>query len=162
MAPAKQILAGMGDDLVRHMQDVLDDVRDAMHEPDVHPDVRGLNFQEDMTTEEVFAVTSLMSLRIPSKTFEKYIQKRVAKAWMQDANREELTIVYDEIEEGPTNEEREQEEFDQKVREAQAHIRGAIRPDKGTGAELPPGRGGAGPTPRKKVSAGSKAKKSSM
>jgi len=157
MAPAKQILAGMGDDIVRHMQDVLDDVRDARKKPDVHPDVRGLNFQEDMTTEEVFAVTSLLSLQIPSKTFEKFIQKRVAKAWMIDANREELTIVYDEIEAGPTMEERAQREFSKRVKDAQDQIREAGGKRQGIGAnvapgdfgELPPGRGGSGPKPKK-------------
>jgi hypothetical protein len=158
MAPAKQILAGMGDDIVRHMQDVLEDVRDARKTPDVHPDVRGLNFQEDMTTEEVFAVTSLLSLRIPSKTFEKYIHKRVAKAWMADANREELTIVYDEIDAGPTIDEREHEDFAKRVKDAQDQIREAGGKRHGIGAKvapgdltdgLPPGRGGSGPKPKK-------------
>jgi hypothetical protein len=147
MAPAKQILAGMGDDLRRHMQDVLKDVRDARRDkPDeVDPDVRGFKFQDDMTTEEVFSVTSLLSLRIPSERFEKYIYKKVAKAWMSDANRGEIEEVYEEIEEGPTMDERDKEEFNNKVREARAQITGAIAPKPG---QLPPGRGGAGPSPR--------------
>lgn len=144
MAPAKQILAGMGDDLRRHMQDVLIDVRDARREPDVEPDVRGFTFQEDMTTEEVFAVNSLLQMRIPSKTFEKYVYKKVAKAWMIDANRKDLAKVYDEIDAGPTLEERERADLQNRVKLARDGMRSALS-NRG-GPELPPGRGGEGPS----------------
>ena len=144
MMPAKQILAGMGDDVRRHMQDVLNDVRDARHEPDVEPDVRGFTFQEDMTTEEVFAVNSLLQMRVPSKTFEKYIYKKVAKAWMVDANRKELATVYDEIEAGPTMEEREQQDLKNRVKLAKDTMRTSL--DSRGGGKLPPGRGGEGPS----------------
>lgn len=143
MAPAKQILAGMGDDVRRHMQDVLMDVRDARHEPEVEPDVRGFTFQEDMSTEEVFAVNSLLKMRVPSKTFEKYVYKKVAKAWMIDANRKELAKVYDEIEVGPTMEEREQQDVKNRIKLARDEMRSSLD-GRGDGG-LPPGRGGAGP-----------------
>lgn len=146
MAPAKQTLVGMGDDVRRHMQDVLLDVRDARGDTKVEPDVRGFNFQDDMSTEEVFAVTSLLGMRIPSKTFEKTIYKKVAKAWMTDANRDELTKVYGEIEAGPTMEEREQDEFNQRVKLAKSSLSKAMM--KGNRElEQPPGRGGDGPKP---------------
>lgn len=144
MSPAKQILAGMGDDLRRHMQDVLVDVRDAKNEDDVHPDVRGFTFQEDMTTEEVFAVNSVLSIKIPSEKFEKYLYKKVAKAWMVDANREELDSVYKEIDAGPTLQEREEDEFKKRVEMAKQGMKGALG---AKGPAQPPGRGGAGPSP---------------
>lgn len=145
MAPAKQILSGMGDDVRRHMQDILLDVKDARHEPKVEPDVRGFNFEEDMTTEEVFAATSLLNMRIPSVTFEKFIQKKVAKAWMMDANRKQLAKVYNEIDTGPTMEEREQDDMKKKIELAKQGMRSALS-SKPSG-NLPPGRGGAGPAP---------------
>lgn len=151
MSPAKQVLAGMGDDVRRHMQDVLSDVRDARREPAVHPDVRGFTFKEDMTTEEVFAVNSVLSIRIPSEKFEKYLYKRVAKAWMEDATREELENVYKEIDAGPTMDERIEEEFEQRLKMVKANVKGALTSGKGVGASgpmQPPGRGGAGPSPR--------------
>ncbi len=146
MAPAKQILSGMGDDLRKHMQDVLIDVKDARHEPDVDPDVRGFNFEDDMTTEEVFSVTSLLNMRIPSKKFEKYVQKKVAKAWMPDANREELVEVFKEIEAGPTMEEREQQDLKDRVKLAQQGMKSALT-SKPPSSNMPPGRGGSGPSP---------------
>jgi hypothetical protein len=133
----------MGDDVRRHMQDVLMDVRDARHEPEVEPDVRGFTFQEDMSTEEVFAVNSLLKMRVPSKTFEKYVYKKVAKAWMIDANRKELAKVYDEIEVGPTMEEREQQDVKNRIKLARDEMRSSLD-GRGDGG-LPPGRGGAGP-----------------
>ena len=145
MAPAKQILSGMGDDLRRSMQEVLVDVRDARREPKVEPDVRGFNFQEDMSTEEVFSVSSLLKMRIPSRTFEKYMLKKVAKAWMRDANRKDLVVVYDEIEAGPTLEEQERKDLKDRVKLAKEDMRSSLG-DRGTALERPPGRGGAGPS----------------
>jgi hypothetical protein len=156
MSPAKQILAGMGDDLRRHMQDVLVDVRDAHKDEGIHPDVRGFTFQEDMTTEEVFAVSSVLSIKVPSELFEKYLYKKVAKAWMVDANREEIDKVYKEIDAGPTIEEREEDEFKKRVEMAKQGLKGALGsqgnkgalPSPGSkGPIQPPGRGGAGPSP---------------
>ena len=142
MAPATQVLSGMGDDVRKHMQDVLKDVKDARRDPDIEPDVRGFTFQEDMSTEEVFAVNSLLSMKIPSETFEKYVYKKVAKSWMRDANRDQLAKVYDEIDKGPTMEEREQKEFRQRVQIAKDEMAGSLK-----GPTQPPGRGGAGPKP---------------
>lgn len=146
MSPAKQVLAGMGDDVRRNMQDVLIDVCDARRDPSSHPDVRGFTFQEDMTTEEVFAVSSVLAVRIPSEKFEKYLYKKVAKSWMMDANREELAAVYKEIDAGPTMEEREDEELQKQIQLAKANIKGALSAKPSSGS-MPPGRGGAGPSP---------------
>jgi hypothetical protein len=148
MAPAKQILAGMGDDLRQHMQDVLNDVKDARREPEVEPDVRGFSFQDDMSTEEVFAVNSLISMKIPSPTLERYVYRKVAKAWMPDANRDQLKKVYDEIEEGPTREEREKQELGDRVELARSGMAEALK-DKGQPLQ-PPGRGGSGPSVKSK------------
>lgn len=145
-APSKQILVGMGDDVRRHMQAVLCDVRDARNDSGIEPDVRGFTFHEDMTTEEVFAVNSVLSIKIPSEKFEKYLYKKVAKAWMVDANRDELDSVYKEIDAGPTIEEREEDEFKKRVQLARENIKGALV---SKGPTQPPGRGGAGPSPNK-------------
>jgi hypothetical protein len=148
MAPAKQILAGMGDDILRHMEAVLTDVIDIHKDEDVEPDVRGMTFAEDMSTEEVFAVTSLLGLRIPSKKFEKYIYKKVAKAWMVDANRQELVDVYREIDAGPTQDERDEEDFKQRAQAARAGLKLGLSGSGGPKPQLPPGQGGHGPKPK--------------
>ncbi len=102
-----------------------------------------------MTTEEVFAVNSLLTMKVPSKTFEKYIYKKVAKAWMPDANRDQLNIVYDEIEKGPTMEEREKKEFKDRVEMAKEEM-GASLGKISKPPLQPPGRGGSGPSVREK------------
>lgn len=144
MAPSKQILSGMGADLRRHMQNVLVDVRDARKEDDgIEPDVRGPNFQDDMTTEEVFAVSSLLGLRIPSEKFEKYVQKKVAKSWMTDANRNEIVEVYAQIDAGPTLEEREDDDFKKRVKLAKEGMKTSLAGPP-PGPPQPAGRGGSG------------------
>lgn len=154
MAPAKQTLNGMGDDLRKSMQDVLTDVKDARRERDTRPDVRGFNYQDDMTTEEVFAVSSVLNMRIPSRRFEKYVQKKVAKAWMVDANREELVKVYEEIEAGPTMEEQEQKDQQDRMKMAKSSMQTALAARASAGPEMPPGRGGGGPSPSAKDGSG--------
>ena len=144
MAPANKILAGMGDDLRRHMQDVLCDVRDARQEPNVHPDVRGFNFQEDMSTEQVFAVNSVLDMGVPSDSFERYLYMKVAKAWMTDASRESLTKVYDEIKNGKLRKEQQQDEMQKRSSMTRTNVEKALSARK----NLPPGRGGDGPSMR--------------
>ena len=67
-----------------------------------------------------------------------------AKAWMVDANRKELATVYDEIEAGPTMEEREQQDLKNRVKLAKDTMRTSL--DSRGGGKLPPGRGGEGPS----------------
>lgn len=150
MAPATDMKTGMGGDVRMGMQCVLTDVVDARRDSEsVVPDVRGFIFEDDMTTEEVFAVSSLLSLRIPSKKFEKYIYKKVAHSWMPDANREEQEEIDDEIDAGPTIEDREKKEQQERVEMAKAGMATAAKKASG-GPTQPPGRGGAGPSPNKK------------
>ena len=144
MAPAKEVLGGMGDALRRHMQDLLVDVKDARREPEVKPDVRGFSFQEDMSTEDVFAAASVLNLRIPSRKFEKSVQKKIVKAWMIDSNREELAEMYKEVEAGPTMEERDQKDMKDRVKLAKDSMSSSLA----SRGNLPPGRGGAGPSPK--------------
>lgn len=150
MAPATDMKTGMGGDVRMAMQCVLMDVIDARRDGEsVIPDVRGFVFEDDMTTEEVFAVSSLLSLRIPSKKFEKYIYKKVAHSWMPDANREEQEEIDKEIDAGPTMEDREKKEQQERIELAKAGMASAAKKASG-GPTQPPGRGGAGPSPNKK------------
>lgn len=150
MAPATDMKTGMGGDVRIAMQNVLIDVIDARRDSEsVIPDVRGFIFEDDMTTEEVFAVSSLLSLRIPSKKFEKYIYKKVAHSWMPDANREDQEEVDKEIDAGPTMEDREKKDQEERIALAKAGMSSAVKKASG-GPTQPPGRGGAGPSPNKK------------
>lgn len=148
MAPARDILGGMGDDLRRCMKEVLTDVC-AARQDDVTPDVRGFNFENEMTTEEVFAISSVLGLQIPSETFERHIYREVAKHWMKDADRRDLKKVYDEIEKGQTIEERMEQDLKNRIELTRAGFEAALNKKTSSGAPpQPPGRGGAGPSPK--------------
>lgn len=149
MAPAKDIKSSMGSDVRRSMQEVLVDVVDARQDTTVVPDVSGFNFEEDMSTEEVFAVSSILGLRIPSEKFERYIYKKVAKHCMPDANRDQLEAVYTQIDAGPTMEDRMKQDLDKQIELAKAGMSAALKKTPGSGGPTPPpGRGGAGPSPK--------------
>jgi hypothetical protein len=102
MVPAHEVLTAMGSDLRAQAQSILVDVRDARGDNSIEPDVRGFTFDDDMTAEEVFAVSSVLAMNIPSKTFEKYILQKVAKAWMRSANPSQIREVYKQIQDAPT------------------------------------------------------------
>lgn len=149
MSPAIDVLSKMGDSVRMEIQDVLNMVVAARGEADIlKPDVRGFEFHDEMTTEEVFAVSSTMSLRIPSKTFEKYLHKKVAQAWMRDSNPDEIETVYEEIDSGPTMDERLNQEMQKRIELAKAGLSKAAPPlpkQPGVDPTQPPGRGGSGP-----------------
>lgn len=150
MVPTHEVLSGMGNDFRRRLQEQLGDVKDARREEDIEPDVRGFDYEVDMSTEEVFAVTSLLSIRIPSETFEKWIYKKIIKSWARDANQKILEKMYDEVDEGPTIEDRLDDDLKNRMNLAAAGMKDAIAGKQGiggTGLPTPPGRGGSGPTP---------------
>lgn len=147
LAPAKDILTSMGDDVRKHMQDVLRDVVYARQDDKVQPDVRGFQFEDSMSTEEVFAVSSLIGLRIPSKTFEKIIYKKIARAWMPDANRDDYDKVCQEIDAGPTMDDRMEQDLQKRIQLTKAGMEAALTKKLPGGVAQPPGRGGAGPSP---------------
>lgn len=142
--PAKQIMTKLGADLRRCMQLTLQDVIDVRSES-YRSDIRGFVFEDGMTTEEVFAASSTLSMKIPSRKFEKGMQKKIVRAWMPDASKEELEEMYIEVETGPTMEEIAKQELKDKV-QAQG-IAGSLK--QGSALPKPPGRGGDGPSLKK-------------
>jgi hypothetical protein len=149
MVPTHEVLSGMAKDLRQRLQELLGDVVDARRD-DIAPDVRGFDYDDDMTTEEVFAVSSLLGLRIPSESFEKWIYKKVVKAWARDVNQSALEKMYREIDEGPTMEQKMDEDLKVRMSLMQKGMGKAVSGKMGGGGPaipMPPGRGGAGPSP---------------
>ncbi len=146
MIPTHEVLSGMGNDFRQRLQELLGDVKDARHDEDVEPDVRGFDYEDDMTTEEVFAVSSVLALRIPSESFERWIYKKIIKAWARDVNQKSLEEMYNEVEAGPTQDERMQDDLKMRMNLMRQGMTKAISGKLGS-LPMPPGRGGAGPPP---------------
>lgn len=146
MVPTHEVLSNMAKDLRQRLQELLGDVVDARRDA-IYPDVRGFDYDDDMTTEEVFAVSSVLGLRIPSESFEKWIYKKVVKAWARDVNQASLEKMYQEIDEGPTMEQKMDEDLKVRMSLMQKGMGKAVSGKMGPQIPMPPGRGGAGPTP---------------
>lgn len=145
MVPTHEVLSGMAKDLRQRLQELLGDVVSARRD-EVSPDVRGFDYDDDMSTEEVFAVSSLLALRIPSRTFEKWIYKKVVKAWARDVNQATLEKMYEEVDAGPTMEEKMDEDLKVRMNLMQKGMGKAVSGKMGQ-VPMPPGRGGAGSSP---------------
>ena len=135
MMPSTDVLSLMGGTICDGMQNLLADVSDARKD-DIELDVRGPRFYNEMSTEEVFAMTTTIRLGVPSDTFEREMYKKMARNWMRGKNPDLLLKIDDEIDAGPLLREREQ-----KMMEQSAEITG-----KGVSSALsrvpsPPGRG---------------------
>ncbi len=146
MIPTHEVLSGMGNDFRQRLQELLGDVKDARHDEDVEPDVRGFDYEDDMSTEEVFAVSSVLALRIPSESFEKWTYKKIIKAWARDVNQKSLEEMYSEVDKGPTQEDRMRDDLKMRMDVMRQGMSKAISGKMG-GMPMPPGRGGAGPSP---------------
>jgi hypothetical protein len=148
MVPAHEVLQSMGIDLRNGLNRLLDNVAMAATD-NISMRVHGLDFEDDMTTEEVFAVSSLMSLKVPSKTFEKYVYGKVASSWMRDASEDDRARVRAEIRSAATLEERQLAEAKKMQEVAAASMGNALKRVPPSSLQKPPGRGGAGPSPKK-------------
>lgn len=100
MMPSKDILKMFGDLLRAHMQTILNMVTAARDEQ-VEWDVRGFEFKDDISLEEMQTIQAAKQLDIPSDTFDKELDKRTAKAMLPDANRRVLTQIFADIDTSP-------------------------------------------------------------
>lgn len=105
MQPSKDVLASYGDGIRAGMQNLLGDVALVNDEADIEFDVRGFNFEISPALQEAETLEIMMSLDLPSNTLYKEAQKRVAHAYLTDANRAIVQTVDDEIENAPTRSE---------------------------------------------------------
>lgn len=146
MIPTHEVLSGMGNDYRQRLQELLGDVKDARQEVDVEPDVRGFEYEDDMSTEEVFAVSSVLALRVPSDKFERWIYKKIIKAWARDVNQRTLEAMYEEVDAGPTMDDRMEADLKMRMNLMRQGMTKAISGKMGS-IPMPPGRGGEGPSP---------------
>ena len=139
MAPVRDVLCGMADVVVSAMQNCLAMVRDARNDSGYESDVRGPEFYEEMTTDEVFAFSASLQVKVPSDTFEREMYKKFVRSWMPDMNPEVRQKMDDEISSGPLLADRERKELMERAKIARENVSSAI-----SKIPLKPGQGGGG------------------
>lgn len=102
MMPSKDILKMFGDLLRAFMQRVLNLVSQTRNQSkDIRWDIRGFEFKDDLSLEEVQTLTQLLAANVPSDLFEKEIWKRMAKSGLPDANPGTISQIFEQINEAP-------------------------------------------------------------
>ena len=115
MQPSKEVLNGMGDILRAAIQGTLDAVAAARNvalsdvDANLTFDVRGFQFKESASKDEVSAVQQVLNLDIPSPTFEKEVHKYAVASVIPDMNPDTRKVIFDEIDAAPAREERDLE-----------------------------------------------------
>lgn len=147
MRPTQDVMTGMGLDLRRSMTETMQLVCDASrHATDVDVSVEGFVFAEELTTEEVFAANALVSMRIPSDTFERFLYRNVVQHVMRTATDAERNKAFEEIRTGKLFEERMEEDRKRRLEDAAAGVKNALA--NRSMPAMKPGRGSADRSPR--------------
>lgn len=124
MKPSHDVLNGLGDVLRAAIKQTLQDVAAARvlvvpaSEADASLlfDVRGFEFDEAVTVEDVDKLTGLYGLSIPSKTFEKELDKATVQAVLPDMDPDTQKTIFKEIDDAPTRDELEQQRLDDQAK----------------------------------------------
>jgi hypothetical protein len=98
--PSASILNVFGNLIRTAIQDVLERIA-YIREDGTVADVRGMNFSESSATQVAELNALVDALNIPSATFSKERAKRLARAYLCDANTDLIQLVCTEIEEAP-------------------------------------------------------------
>lgn len=111
MVPARDVLSGHGDAIRHSMRTVATMVKEAYSRSKVtsageQPQILGFEFFEDMTTEEAFAVQSILNMEVPSRDFEISLYKKIIRRWTRDENPDDVKKMFQQVEAGPTFRER--------------------------------------------------------
>jgi hypothetical protein len=111
MRPSHDVLNGLGDVLRTTLQGVIADIGMARNQiPGLADelgtvDVRGFQFEEPITQEDVNTLSGAYALKVPSRRLEKELDKQVSRKLLPDLNQDVQTEIDTEIEAAPTREE---------------------------------------------------------
>ncbi|WP_321471126.1 hypothetical protein [uncultured Paludibaculum sp.] len=138
MKPSHDVLNGIGDVLRCAIQGTLDNIAAARalipgFESDANLvfDVRGFTFEDSVTVDEVDTISGVHALKVPSKTFEKEVDKLVVQAVLPDMNPEMKTAIFREIDAAPTRGELEQQQQEAEADRLSASLNAAVNQGKG-------------------------------
>jgi len=114
MMPAQDVMNEYGDVIIAAAQQLMDAVAQARGDLAVRSDVRGMKFGKTASLEQIQKTEAVLSLGVPSDTFEKEVYKQSAAEYLPDANPETMEKINDEIDAAPSDEEKEQAQAKQR------------------------------------------------
>lgn len=100
--PSRDALSGIGDVIRPAMQQVYSDVMAIRGFDDIEIDVRGLDFADKATAQDLDLLEQGSVIQVQSKRFEREVQKKAVRLQLTDANPEVLKVIDDEIDSSPT------------------------------------------------------------
>ena len=127
MTPSHDVLGGMGGILRTALQNVLTMVMWARGDEKLSPDVTGFTFEDKLTAAELDVIEEVLSLGIPSETFEKEVYKLAVRLVLKGANDDLLTEIFTQIMAGPTRDEKEQAQLQQRFNMVRQNITAAAK-----------------------------------
>lgn len=99
--PARDVLSAMGDILRAGMQSIYQAIVD-IRGFDIDIDVRGFNFNDRFSGDEIDFLEKASILPVNSIRYEKEVQKQVARLTLPDLNEEGIGVIDAEIDASPT------------------------------------------------------------
>lgn len=127
MAPSHDVLDGMGAILRTALQNLLTLVIWARGDDGIVPDVTGFTFEDKLTAAELDVIEEVLSLGIPSDSFEREVYKLAVRLVLKGANDDLLTVIFAEIMKGPTRDEKQAQQLQQRFNMVRQNITGAAK-----------------------------------
>jgi hypothetical protein len=130
MQPSHDVLNGIGEILRQTMQSILGIVAKARStvpgcEADAALtfDVRGYNFEDKASVDDIVVIQDLLDMNVPSDTFYKELCMMAVRAGLKNPNPERLKEIDDQIEAAPTREEQQQQQQEATAEAQQKQMR---------------------------------------
>lgn len=103
MTPSTEVLNGYGAIFRGHLKKLIEMVASIRGRKDFRAEVQGLSFPESHALSEIDTARAALDLKIPSSTYEKYVQKKIARQYAANAEPDLLKQIDLEIDEAPTS-----------------------------------------------------------
>lgn len=116
--PSRDALSGIGDVIRVAQQRLYRDALDLAGFDKITPDVRGLDFSDKATAEDIALIEQSSVVEVNSPLFEREIAKKNVRLSLPDANSETLDAIDAEIDNNPTPSEQQAQQMEDQ-REAQ-------------------------------------------
>lgn len=100
--PSRAALSGIGDVLRPGQQNIYRDVLTIAGYDTIEPDVRGFDFSDRATAEDMDLLEKATVVPVNSETFERELAKKNVRAALPDLNPETFKIIDEEIDKNPT------------------------------------------------------------
>lgn len=101
-APSRDAMCSYGDVLTAAMQQIYQDVLDIRGFQTIMVDVRGLDFSDKATAEDMELLEKSTVIPVNSETYEREVAKKNVRLSLPDMNPETLKVIDDEIDANPT------------------------------------------------------------